>query len=309
MRNLSFHDNYIHDTYAEGFYIGYSWYPAREYVCGQDSLLYPHQIHSVRIYNNRLENTGQEAIQVGGGTRDVKIYSNKVYNYGKNNTLWQNHGVQIGQGTTGELFNNSIDSGPAEGISLFGGGNNKVYCNTISNTGASAIYQNDRSAFPNTTYQIYNNKIINSAGKAIVLVSAKTNGNIIQNNVIVTMQPDSAISDEGNIPWNKAKNVITSVATSMHSDICSAISILIPFEKQDGCELETVFVSGDWLFKTRNAVPVSLLNNRGLPVNDFYRKEGGKKIYVIMNGRNSGIYYLAFKRNKQDCLLRIVYKK
>lgn len=208
MKNLVFHDNYIHDTFAEGFYVGYSWYPARQFTCGNDSLLYPHEIHSVRIYNNILKNTGQEGIQVGCGTKDIKIFMNSVYNYGMSNELWQNHGVQIGQGTTGELFYNIINKGPGEGVSLFGGGNNFVHDNLIKNTGSSAIYQNDRGAVKNSVYKICNNRIINFTGKGLVLVSDYTTGNELRNNIFVTQYGDSAIADNGKNKWTISGNEI-----------------------------------------------------------------------------------------------------
>ena len=61
MQNVSIHDNYIHHTKAEGMYIGNTAYSGVSTSCGT---LKPHEIHNLRIYNNRIENTGADGLQV-----------------------------------------------------------------------------------------------------------------------------------------------------------------------------------------------------------------------------------------------------
>lgn len=207
MYNLSFHDNYIYDAGGEGFYVGYSWYPIRETDCnGTPVLYYPHPIHGVRIYHNIIQDTQWDGLQVGSSPVDVKIYGNTITNYGIADELYQNHGVQIGAGTTGDFYNNFINSGTGGGISFFGIGNNRLYNNVIINTGEQAIYHNDKNAVSGSYYQIYNNTIINPKEKGIWLNASTTENNLVANNLIVLDNLSSAIVNSSN-HWVNENNL------------------------------------------------------------------------------------------------------
>jgi hypothetical protein len=317
MQNLSFHDNYIHDTVAEGFYVGYSWYPVRDYKCGQDSLLYPHEIRGIRIYNNITINTGQEGIQVGSGTKDVMIYANKVLNYGVRNELWQNHGVQIGQGTTGHFFNNIVSTGPAEAISLFGGGNNLVYNNIIINSGASAIYQNDRSAVAGTNYQITNNAIINPAEYGVTTVSDRTIGNKIADNTIVIKNTDNAIVNTGKMKWvNNGNKIVKSAGydgldtAKLEQRTFKKAAALYPYTNDVSFQLlaDPVITHGNYIFNPGFKSPVvKLYNGAGLLQDDQRIIAKGGKYEVDLSGLGNGIYYVSVTgRGKTSQLRRLI---
>jgi hypothetical protein len=62
MSNVKFHDNYVHHTGSEGFYIGNSFYAGETKECGT---LYPHDIVNLEVYDNYTAHTGAEGIQVG----------------------------------------------------------------------------------------------------------------------------------------------------------------------------------------------------------------------------------------------------
>jgi len=64
MDNLSIHDNYIHDTLSEGFYIGSTQAQPQ------------HLIRNMEIYNNRIIRTGTEAIQIGNLGGNVHVHHN-----------------------------------------------------------------------------------------------------------------------------------------------------------------------------------------------------------------------------------------
>jgi hypothetical protein len=316
MQNLSFHDNYIHDITAEGFYVGYSWYPARDFKCGQDSLLYSHEIHGIRIYNNNMRNTGQEGIQVGTGTKDVMIYSNRVFNYGLTNTLWQNHGVQIGQGTTGDFFNNSISTGPAEAISLFGGGNNRLYNNVIVNSGAAAVYQNDRGASEGRSYQITNNTIINPAEYGISLVSDHTTGNKVSGNTIVMKNTANAIVNSGKMKWDITGNKIFSSIENSGLDTAKLekhtfkkTAAGFPFAKDNTFELvrEPAITRGNYFFTVSFKEPlVKLYNGAGILQDSKTIIARGKKYEIDFSGFTNGIYYVSISVKGKPCQLRRV---
>ncbi|MEQ9286895.1 MAG: right-handed parallel beta-helix repeat-containing protein [Cyclobacteriaceae bacterium] len=208
MRNISFHHNYIHHTGGEGFYVGYSWHPTREVECnGKTVMYYSHAISGIRIFSNIIENTQWDGLQVGCGTSNVKIYDNKIRNYGLADELYQNHGVQIGAGTTGEFFNNLVDTGTGSGISFFGAGNNDLFNNVILNTHGNAIYHNDKGAREGTRYRIYNNTIVSGNGLGINLNAAHTRDNLVLNNLICV--PATGIRG-GNARWTIDKNMISS---------------------------------------------------------------------------------------------------
>ena len=208
MKNLSFHDNYIYNTGGEGFYVGYSWYPSRETTCDEGpAIFYPHPIHGVRIYNNIIENTQWDGLQVGSSPLDVKIFGNTIRNYGLANEQYQNHAVQIGSGTTGDFFNNLVDTGAGGGISFFGIGNNNLYNNILINTGEQAIYQNDKGARPGSYYRIVNNTIIQPEGAGIWLNATTTKNNLVANNLIVHEKASAAIVNS-TTHWINENNLV-----------------------------------------------------------------------------------------------------
>lgn len=320
MQNLSFHDMLIHDTKAEGFYVGYSWYPAREYKCGNDSLLYSHQIHGIRIFNNNTRNTGQEGIQVGTGTSDVKIYSNNVYNYGTSNELWQNHGVQIGQGTTGDFFNNKVSNGPGEAISLFGGGNNRVYDNAIINSGAAAIYQNDRGAVPGSNYQITDNMIIDPEERGVTMVSNYTKSNKVTGNIIVIKERKNAIVNEGKMKWDSSGNrVFSSIeeagleAGIIKKDTRKRIIAEFPFVKDNTIKLveEPEITKDKYRFPIAFKSPsVKLYNSAGILLDAGFITQKGNEYEADISSFSTGIYYISISSAGKPCeLRRLVVKR
>jgi hypothetical protein len=320
MQNLSFHDNLIHDTKAEGFYVGYSWHPARDYKCGEDSLLYSHQIHGVRIFNNNIHDSGQEGIQIGSGTSDIKIYSNNVYNYGITNELWQNHGVQIGQGTTGDFFNNKVSTGPAEAISLFGGGNNRVYDNVIINSGAAAIYQNDRGAIPGSNYQVMNNIIIDPKERGVTMVSNHTGTNKITGNIIVIKERKNAIVNEGSMKWDSSGNrVFSSIEEAgldggiIEKDTRKKITTEFPFTKDNTIKLVEVraIINNKYLFSVAFRSPsVKLYSSAGVLLDAGFISQKGNEYVANLSSFPNGIYYVSVSSaGKPIELQRIILKK
>jgi hypothetical protein len=101
MRNVFLHDNYIHDTGGEGFYVGHTFYGGIQTDCG---FRLPHVMENVKIYNNLIKNSGWESIQVGSTPTGADVYNNRIENYGVKNKLYQNNGVQFGDGAPGRFF-------------------------------------------------------------------------------------------------------------------------------------------------------------------------------------------------------------
>lgn len=181
MRNVSIHDNYVHDCAGEGLYIGNSFYKSGVSTsCGRK---YPHEIHYLKIYNNRVKNSGWEGIQVGCATVGAEIYDNTVEYYGKKNAAAQNNGVQLGEGTGGKFYRNFIKSGPGNGLIVLGLADNVIHNNIIVNAGASAIFCDDRLS-TGTGFKFINNTLVNPK-KDGIRIYAEYLKNVIINNIIV----------------------------------------------------------------------------------------------------------------------------
>jgi hypothetical protein len=181
MRNVSIHDNYVHDCAGEGLYIGNSFYKnGVSTSCGRK---YPHEIHYLKVYNNRIKNTGWEAIQVGCATVGAEIYDNTVEYYGKKNAAAQNNGVQLGEGTGGKFYGNFIKSGPGNGLIVLGLADNVIYNNIIVSAGASAIFCDDRVS-TGTGFKFLNNTLINPKQDGI-RIYAEYLKNVVVNNIVV----------------------------------------------------------------------------------------------------------------------------
>lgn len=180
MYDVSLHDNYIHETGGEGFYVGNSFYDGMERSCGKRL---PHEIKGLKIYNNILKDTGWEGIQVGCAIEGAEIYNNTVKNFGTANVLHQNNGIQIGSGTGGLLYNNFVKDGPGNGLIILGIGDNVIYNNIIVNAGSSGIFADERNT-PGEGFKFINNTILSPKLDGIRLYTEKVPMNVVVNNII-----------------------------------------------------------------------------------------------------------------------------
>lgn len=198
MRNTSYHDNYIHDTYGEGFYIGHSFYTGYTVKNnGKDTTLLPHEIKGVSVFRNKLERCGYDAIQLSCATENCEIYENEIIEYGYQNEKFQNSGIQIGGGSTGKCYNNSIIKGTGNGINVFGIGNNFIYNNIIIYPGYDIIRQlpqqqpsygifcDDRATVKGYSFNFINNTIIAPGSDGIRIYTKESSDNKLYNNLIL----------------------------------------------------------------------------------------------------------------------------
>ncbi len=189
MYDVKFHDNYIHHTGGEGFYIGFS-FPAgysNSSKC-KGTVLYPHEIVGCKVYNNKTEYTSADGIQVTGVTSGFELYNNKILHYGQSPFgNFQNSGISIGPVTKGPIYNNLIKDGSGNGITLVSGsGDNLIYNNLIINAGAIGIFVDERPPIAfGAGYRIINNTIINSINDGIRLYSDLVAMNHVKNNAII----------------------------------------------------------------------------------------------------------------------------
>lgn len=183
MKNVSLHDNYVHKTGGEGFYVGNSFYEdGVSLSCGT---VYPHDVLNVKLYKNLIDSTGSEGIQVGSATAGCEIYSNTVVAPGMSPfSAYQNNGIQIGEGTGGKCYNNLVKNAPGDGIIVLGLGDNVIFNNYILNSKSYGIFADSRYT-PGPHFQFINNTIVGSALGGIKLNSETIPMNTVINNVII----------------------------------------------------------------------------------------------------------------------------
>jgi len=205
--DISLHDNYVHNTVGEGFYVGNSfWSSGMNLSCGTK---YPSAIEGVRIYNNKVRHTGCEGIQVGSAAKDCEVFNNDVQYFGESPFAnSQNNGIQIGEGTGGKLYNNIIKNGPGVGIILLGIGDNVVSNNIIVDAGAQGIFVDERYT-PGNGFTLVNNTIINSGSDGIRLYSEKVPMNTVINNIIVNPKSGKYINTASGVKLTAKNNYTT----------------------------------------------------------------------------------------------------
>lgn len=207
-RNTYFHDNYIHHTGGEGFYVGYTAYPSGTKQCGgQTVTVYPHRLEGVAIYRNLLENTGWDGIQLGSTTADGAIYENIVENFGTANQFGQSNGLQLSAGVVADVYDNWLSTGPGNGMAVFGAGGNLIYNNVILDAGASGIFCDDRYTTPGEGFHFINNTFVRPAVNGMRMYSDESTGNVFYNNIVADPGQACVHLLHTNIDWSESNNL------------------------------------------------------------------------------------------------------
>ncbi|MCH6258410.1 malectin domain-containing carbohydrate-binding protein [Puniceicoccaceae bacterium K14] len=175
------HDIYAHDIPGESLYIGNSFYAS-----GTPDGYIANDLVGVRVYNVISIHSGREGIQVGSATADCEIYDNTLIDCGYLQISSQQSGLQLGEGTTGKCYNNTIIGVLANGIVCLGLGDNLIFNNVIANTGTNGIFCDNRTGaeLPGSYLRIYNNTIINPARDGALIYNELT-VNEFKNNIVV----------------------------------------------------------------------------------------------------------------------------
>ncbi len=163
MYNIKVHDNIVRNTGSEGLYIGNSfWQQGLTRTCnGQSMVVYPHRILGLKIYNNVVRNSGWEAIQYGCSP-DAEVYNNEVDSSGQSNVSQQCNGIQLGAGSGGNLYNNTIRNVKCGAIVAIGFvENTNIYNNLIVGTSDGMFIDTRDSIQNNMTLVVANNTLSN----------------------------------------------------------------------------------------------------------------------------------------------------
>ncbi len=220
LRNLLVHDNYIHHTGMEGMYIGSTFYLGKTLQFhGKDTLVYPHLLRGVEVYNNRVEYTAWDGIQVSSADSGCSIHDNEVYHDSEAGYLNQMSGILNGGGSRCDCYNNKIMDGKGDGIDIFSLGGQKIYNNLIVNPGKlfypsqnyspymkHGIYLGDYATVPGEDYTIAYNTILSP--KTFGVRSANYHSSII-------LVSDNIIVDPGGYSLEGEKSYVSSLASSI----------------------------------------------------------------------------------------------
>lgn len=206
--DIIIHDNYIHDTGGEGMYIGSSKFTGFTLDCnGQTQTVLPHVNVGVHIYDNVVERTGWDAIQVSSVISDCNINDNFILHDSEEGYPGQMSGILIGGGSVCDCYNNQIFDGKGDGIEALGAGNQKIYNNLIVRAGQSfmpseptqfkhAIYNDHIYTHSNSFLYFYNNTIVSPKSFGITFRNDHLSNIRAYNNIIV----DPGYSDDNGDP-------------------------------------------------------------------------------------------------------------
>jgi hypothetical protein len=197
--NTIIHDCYIAHVGNEGLYIGSTKYLGQTVNCnGKDTLLLPSLLDGVKVYNNIIEYSGWDGIQVSSASKDCQIYNNTVLFDSQDEHANQMSGIIIGGGSKCDCYNNFIANGKGDGIEIHGLGGTRVFNNIIVNAGVDyfaddfsgpkmkyGIYVTDVSVQYDSSFYILHNDIINPKSDGIRFSSIKSKNNLIASNVII----------------------------------------------------------------------------------------------------------------------------
>ncbi len=172
LRDISIHDNYIHDVWGEWLYIGYGKSQWAQ-LNGCSTINYPHHVRNISIHNNIIDNVGWDGIQLKNAHYNAKVYNNIITNYARLNIGRHDEGLFVGDGSEAEIYGNWIENGNenSNGIQINAFGNTKIYNNVVLGAGYNGLYLNNQSpSFANRdgTFEIYNNTIEGGSNSAIV---------------------------------------------------------------------------------------------------------------------------------------------
>jgi hypothetical protein len=189
LSNYYIHHNYIHDVHGEGMYLGDTYPNADPY----NNNLIPVRMDKVEVAYNIVDGTDWDGIQLSNARSGAKIHDNTVRNFGRINMGSQQAGIILGGNTTGDIYNNTVQTGTGNGIEAFGYGTINIYGNTVENAGYDGTTNGQEGIFcndpinlvetnPKQQINCYNNIIKNPKPKGAIRVGAY-NANSLASNI------------------------------------------------------------------------------------------------------------------------------
>lgn len=255
LHDFSLHDNYIHNTSAEGMYLGStapngyegSQHPAVYCSNGRGDSLLPMRLGVFSIYNNVFDSISRSAIQLSGADSGVsKIYNNTISNIGYEYNNQQGNGIVLGGYTSANVHDNTITNTYASGVFSLGAGTVKIVNNKVSNSGylngrtatgfanievdtRNTTHPSPRKANPEkVTFTVKTNQLGTNTDCNIRVYNAfatYTTNNVLCNNTIInTANPASVAVNTGITVLNCSGQVITGI-TSIPTNPKTAVAV------------------------------------------------------------------------------------
>ncbi|MGD1960728.1 MAG: PKD domain-containing protein [Fulvivirga sp.] len=179
MENIIIHDNYIHETEGEGMYIGGTFgFENSSRIC--DGIpRFAHLVSGLKVYNNIIENTGWDGLQVSLAQNNSEVFNNIINGYGTRKEGNQNYGIALGAGSRLRVYNNIVLQNPSNvtrlqrGISIIDALTGSMYFNNVvERPGGDGIWMHIRMSTAaigdvNESYYFVNNTIIEPGGSGI----------------------------------------------------------------------------------------------------------------------------------------------
>ena len=201
----------MHDTGGEGFYVGSTQADGQTISCeGTSEVHEVHFLEGVEIHDNLIENTGWDGMQVGMARSACRVYRNTIRHVGLERVMFQMQGLQIGSYSACEVFANTIEDGPANGIIVLEAGDFFAHSNLIVDfPEGDGIYANLRERIPGARYRIALNTIARVGG-AVRVFGAELGESSAMSNFVI--DASEGISAGGDVAWTQAGNVETTMA-------------------------------------------------------------------------------------------------
>jgi hypothetical protein len=221
MRNISIHNNYLHDIANEGMYIGSSkWSGAHINYHGKDTVVLPHLIRGLKVYNNRVENTGWDGIQVSSADSACCVNNNYLDHDSQAEVADQMSGFLLGGGSSCNCFANFIKDGKGDGIDELGQGGNIIYNNLIVNAGDSfsgssgkhGIYVGTQAPAAGRGYTLVFNTIVSPKTNGIDFRSTAAVKSVASDNII-TQPGGSYIKPATGVSLAQQNNLLVAVTS------------------------------------------------------------------------------------------------
>jgi len=193
MRNISIHDNHLYTIGDEGMYIGHSYWSGYTINCnGKDTVVLPHLIRGLKVYNNKVEETGWDGIQVSSSDSACYVNNNFIYQDSQGQVSGQMSGFLLGGGSSCNCFSNFIKDGKGDGIDELGQGGNYIYNNLIVNPGRTdselvqkhGIYVGTQAPAAGRGYNLIFNTIVSPKTNGIDFRSMAAVNSIASDNII-----------------------------------------------------------------------------------------------------------------------------
>lgn len=218
MRNFWLHNCYIHNTADEGLYIGSSKYTG-QHLPDCDTTVLPHVIEGVKIFNNIVENTGWDGIQVSSATVNCNVHDNEIKFDSQAEYPGQMSGILLGGGSKCKTYNNKIIDGKGDGIDVLGLGNHEIFNNLIVHAGQTynpgnsndfkhGIYVGNVVTEQDALLGIYNNTVVEPKSFGVTLANDELSKIFVLNNIITAPGQLQAIGDGAYININTSSEII-----------------------------------------------------------------------------------------------------